>query len=154
MCDQSINKKNRWMLGTFKPHNSVGTDEIIPPLLQQEVEYLYHTYACMACGFVPMVLRKVRVMFIPKPREADYTQARACCPASLLYFLLGTMEKLFYRHHHHHVYQTGKSLETCLRNVTTPIENATEHKDIALGAFLDIGGAFDRASFDTIKQWH
>jgi hypothetical protein len=32
------------------------------------------------------------------------------------------------------------------------IENATEHKDIALGAFLDTEGAFDRTSYDTIKQ--
>jgi hypothetical protein len=44
--------------------------------------------------------------------------------------------------------------------VVTLIEYATEHKDIALGAFLDIEGAFDRTSLDTIKQaaeshgWH
>jgi hypothetical protein len=31
-------------------------------------------------------------------------------------------------------------------------ENATEHKDIALGAFLDIEGPFDITSFNTIKQ--
>jgi hypothetical protein len=36
--------------------------------------------------------------------------------------------------------------------VVTGIENTIEHKDIALGAFLDIEGAFDRTSFDTIKQ--
>jgi hypothetical protein len=28
-------------------------------------------------------------------------------------------------------------------------KNATEHKDIALGAFLDTEGAFDKTSFDT-----
>jgi hypothetical protein len=36
--------------------------------------------------------------------------------------------------------------------VVTRTETATEYKDIALGAFLDIEGAFDRTSFDTIKQ--
>jgi hypothetical protein len=36
--------------------------------------------------------------------------------------------------------------------VVTRIENAIEHKDIALGAFLDIEGAFDKTSFDIIKQ--
>jgi hypothetical protein len=36
--------------------------------------------------------------------------------------------------------------------VVTCIENATEHRDIAFGAFLDIEGAFDITSFDTIKQ--
>jgi hypothetical protein len=42
--------------------------------------------------------------------------------------------------------------ETALHNVVTRIESATEYKDIALGAFLDIQRAFDRASFDIIKQ--
>jgi hypothetical protein len=32
--------------------------------------------------------------------------------------------------------------------VVTHAEYAIEHKDIALGAFLDIEGAFDRTSFD------
>jgi hypothetical protein len=36
--------------------------------------------------------------------------------------------------------------------VVIHIENATEHKDIALGAFLDITGTIDKAKFDTIKQ--
>jgi hypothetical protein len=36
--------------------------------------------------------------------------------------------------------------------VVTYIESLIEHKDIALGAFLDIKGAFDRTSFFIIKQ--
>jgi hypothetical protein len=36
--------------------------------------------------------------------------------------------------------------------VVTHIKNAIEHKDIALGAFLDTEGAFNKISFDTIKQ--
>jgi hypothetical protein len=36
--------------------------------------------------------------------------------------------------------------------VLTRIKNANEHKDIALGTFLDIEGAFDRTSFITVKQ--
>jgi hypothetical protein len=36
--------------------------------------------------------------------------------------------------------------------VVTRIENAIQYKDIALGAFLHIEGAFDRTSFDTIIQ--
>jgi hypothetical protein len=39
-------------------------------------------------------------------------------------------------HRNQHAYQTGKSTETALHNVVTCIENAIEHKDIALGAFL------------------
>jgi hypothetical protein len=55
-------------------------------------------------------------------------------------------------HRNQHPYQTGKSTETSLHNVVTRTENTIEHKDIALGAFLDIEGTFDRTSFDIIKQ--
>jgi hypothetical protein len=36
--------------------------------------------------------------------------------------------------------------------VVKRIEYAIEHRDMALNAFLDIEGAFDRTSFDIIKQ--
>jgi hypothetical protein len=55
-------------------------------------------------------------------------------------------------HRNQHAYQIGKSTETILHNVVTCIENATEHKDIALSALLDTEGASDKTSFDTIKQ--
>jgi hypothetical protein len=78
--------------------------------------------------------------------------------------MLKTMEKLVDRHirdgalrihplhRNQHAYQTGKSTETTLHNVVTRTEHAVKHKDIALGAFLDIEGASDRTSFDIIKQ--
>jgi hypothetical protein len=55
-------------------------------------------------------------------------------------------------HRNQHAYQIGKSSETALHYVVTRIENAIKDKDIALGAFLDIEGAFDRTSFDIIKR--
>jgi hypothetical protein len=51
-----------------------------------------------------------------------------------------------------HAYQLGKSTETALHNVVTRIVNSIQYKDITLGAFLDIEGAFERTSFDTIIQ--
>jgi hypothetical protein len=104
------------------------------------------------------------VTFIPKPEKLDYTEAKAYRPISLSSFMLKTMEKLVDRHvrdgtlkihplhRNQHVYHIGKSTETALHNVVTRIEYAIKHKDIALGAFLDIEGAFHRTSFDTIKQ--
>lgn len=41
-------------------------------------------------------------------------------------------------HKNQRAYQIGKSTETALHNVVTCIESATEYKEIALGAFLDI----------------
>jgi hypothetical protein len=111
-----------------------------------------------------MAWRQVRVTFIPKSRKYDYTEAKSYRPISLSSFLLKTMEKLIDRHirgsvlkvyplhQNQHSYQTGKSTETALHNVVTCIENATEYKGIALGAFLDMEGAFDRPSFDIITQ--
>jgi hypothetical protein len=104
------------------------------------------------------------VTFIPKPGKLDYTEAKAYRPISLSSFLLKTIEKLVDRHirdgtlkihplhQNQHAYQIGKSTETALHNAVTRIENAIKHKDIALGAFLDIEGAFDRTSFNIIKQ--
>jgi hypothetical protein len=118
----------------------------------------------MAYGFIPMAWRQVKVAFIPKPGKYDYTEAKAYHPISLSSFLLKTMEKIVDRHirdralrsqplHlNQHAYQIGKSTETTLHNVVPRVESATEHKDIALGAFLNTEGAFDRTSFDMIEQ--
>jgi hypothetical protein len=108
--------------------------------------------------------RQVKVTFIPEPGKIDYTEAKAYRPISLPSLLLKIMEKLVERHirggslreyplhRNRHAYQIGKSTETALHNVVTCIENAIKHRDIAFGAFLDIEGAFDITSFDTIKQ--
>jgi hypothetical protein len=159
----------RWALSTLKPFKSVGTDRIVPALLQQGAEHIVPHLCCifrisMAYGFIPTAWRQVKVMFILKPGKLDYTEANAYRPISLSSFLLNTMEKLVDRHirdsvpkehplhQNQHAYHTGKSTETAMHNVVTHIENAIEHKDLALGAFLDIEGAFDRTSYDTIKQ--
>jgi hypothetical protein len=118
----------------------------------------------MAYGFIPIAWRQVRVTFIPKPGKLDYIEAKAYRSICLSSFLLKMMEKLVDRHvrgsalkeyplHlNQHAYQIGKSTETTLHSVVTCIENAIKHKDLALGAFLDIEGAFDRTSCDTIVQ--
>jgi hypothetical protein len=159
----------RWALGTLKPFKAVVADKIVPALLQQGreqiVPHLCRIYrACLAYGFIPTAWRQVKVTFIPKPGKLDYSKAKAYHPISLSSFLLKIMEKLVERHirdgslreyplhRDQHAYQIGKSTETTLHNVVTCIENAIEHRDIAFGAFLDIEGAFDRTSFDTIKQ--
>jgi hypothetical protein len=159
--------KIRWALNTFKPFKSAGTDEIVPALLQQGMEYLSPHLccifrACLAYGYIPKAWRQVRVMFIPKPGKPDYTKAKAYRPISLSSFLLKTMEKLVYRHirdgalknyplhRNQHAYQTGKSTETALHNVVTHTESSIEHKEIALAAFVDIEGTFDRTSSEVI----
>ena len=49
-------------------------------------------------------------------------------------------------------YQPGKSTETALHYVVARIEEALENKQICVGAFIDIEGAFDRTTFESIKK--
>jgi hypothetical protein len=96
-------------------------------------------------------------MFIPEPRKAIYTEAKAYCPISLSSFMLKTMEKLVYRHirdeilglrtphEYQFAYQPGRSTETALHHMITHIEEAVENSE-------DIEGAFYSTSFDIITK--
>jgi hypothetical protein len=74
---------------------------------------------------------ETKVTFIPKPRNASYTEAKAYHPISLSSFLLKTMEKLEDRyirnevirtsplHRKQFAYQVEKSIETAFHNIIT-----------------------------------
>jgi hypothetical protein len=49
-------------------------------------------------------------------------------------------------HINQHACQSGKSTNTALNSVVSTIERALQTQEIAMGAFLDIKGAFDRTS--------
>lgn len=53
---------------------------------------------------------------------------------------------------HQYVYQVGKSCEMSIHDLALKIENTLVNKEIALGVFLDIKGAFDNTSFDSINK--
>jgi hypothetical protein len=118
--------------------------------------------ACLAYGYIPKAWRKTRMTFIQKPGNASYTEANAYCPVCLSSLLLNTMEKLVDRyirddmirdrpqHRNQFAYQAGRSTETAIHNVLMRIENKMAHKEIALGAILDIEVAFDRTSYAII----
>ena len=53
-------------------------------------------------------------------------------------------------HQNQFAYRVGMSMDTALYQVVQRLEKSLEHKEIALGAFLDIEGAFDNTSFDAI----
>jgi hypothetical protein len=160
--------KIKWTINTFTPFKSVGTDEIVLALLQQGVDDLtthpYRTFsACLARGYILIEWREVKVTFIPKPGKANYTEAISPIrPISLSSFMLKTMRKLVDRHIRDEIlglrplhlyqfaYQPGKSTEPALHHVTACIEEAVENREGTLGAFLDIGRAFDRTSHSII----
>jgi hypothetical protein len=53
-------------------------------------------------------------------------------------------------HSNQHAYQAGKSVETALLQLILWVEKALDQQEIALGAFLDIEGAFNNTCYDTM----
>jgi Reverse transcriptase (RNA-dependent DNA polymerase). len=104
------------------------------------------------------------VTFIPEPGKPSYTKTKAYRPICLSSFLLQTLERLVNRHtrndvlgrnplhNNQHAYQLGISTDTELNSVVSTTEKALQTQEIALGAFLDIKGAFDRTSNETISS--
>jgi hypothetical protein len=113
-------------------------------------------------GYVPMAWRQVKVVFIPKPGRDTYCRPKDYRPISLISFLLKTMERLVDTfisdetltlsplHPNQHAYQAGKSIETALHCLVVRIEKVIDQKQTALGVFLDIEGAFNNTSYDSI----
>ena len=159
----------KWALNSFSPYKSPGPDGIYPILLQKGakllVPHLCRIFkACIAYGYIPKIWRQVKVIYIPKPGKDNYEEARAFRPISLSSFFLKALEKLVDKHIRegplnkkplHRLqcaYQPGKSTETALHYVVTKVEEALENKRICVGAFIDIEGAFDRTTFESIKK--
>jgi hypothetical protein len=106
--------------------------------------------------------RQVKLVFIPKPGRNSYCRPMDFRPISLTSFLLKTMERLVDRflrdeilllksfHPNQHAYQTGKSVETALHQLVVRVEKALNQQEIALGNFLDIEGAFNSTSYDSM----
>lgn len=156
-----------WAINSFDAYKSPGPDGIFPALLQQGQEdlapVLCRLYrASMALGHVPPAWRHVRVVFVPKPGRNSYAQAKAYRAISLSSFVLKAMEKLLEKHiretyllerplhPNQHAYQAGKSCETALHQLMLKVETSLKNQEIALGAFLDIEGAFDNTSFESM----
>ena len=147
---------------------SPGTDGIFPALLQKGISTLMphlrklfiwsYTY-----GHTPEIWSRVKVIFIPKQGK-NPEDPRSYRPLNLTSFLLKTMEKIIDSHLRYgqllerplcdwqHAYQRGKSTISALHELVSKVENSLENKEIALTAFLDIEGAFDYASHDSIRR--
>jgi hypothetical protein len=152
---------------SFAPYKSPGMDGVFPALLQvgQEVLVPYLVkifYACLATGYVPATWRQVKVVFIPKPSRDSYGGPKVYRPIGLTLFLLKTAERMIDRfvrdeilafmplHPIQHAYQAGKSVETALHQLVVPVQKALDQQETALGVFLDIRGAFNNTSYDSI----
>ena len=158
--------KLKWALFSFQPYKSPGMDGIMPIMLKQGFELLAGKLlmllqASLALCYIPVSWRHTRVVFIPKPGKS-LTQAKSLRPISLTSFILKILEKIIDKHtrggvmvekplhQNQYAYRAGMSTKTALFQVVKSLEKCLEHKEIALGAFLDIEGAFENTSFKTI----
>ena len=53
-------------------------------------------------------------------------------------------------HPDQHAYQAGKSVETVLHQLVVQVVKALDQQEIALSVFLDIEGAFNNTSYDSM----
>jgi hypothetical protein len=158
----------KWAVYSFLPYKSPGMDGIMPIMLQQGFELLGCKLltllrTSLALGYIPMSWRHIRVVFIPKPGKL-LSQAKSLRPISLMSFILKILEKLLDRHirggvltdkplhRYQFAYRVGMSTETALFQVVHRLEKSFKHKEVALGAFLDIVGAFDNTSFNAMVK--
>lgn len=159
----------KWAMNDFKPFKAAGLDEIFPALIQQGIDLLLipirrifiHSYAL---GYIPILWKEIKVTFIPKAGRRPSEQPKSYRPISLSSCLLKTMEKIIDRNMRDTVlkespitkdqfaYQPGISTETALFNLTHRISNTMDNKEVCLGAFLDIMGAFDNTLFESIQE--
>jgi hypothetical protein len=51
-----------------------------------------------------------------------------------------------------HAYMKGKSSETTLQDLVYKIDGSLAQKEFALGVFLDVAGAFDNTSFESMDE--
>jgi len=105
----------------------------------------------LAIGYIPMSWRHIRVVFI-------LSQAKSLRPIILMSFILKTLEKLIDTHikdgvlverplhQNQFACRAAMPFETVLFRFMRRLEESLNRKEIALGAFLDIKGAFKNTS--------
>lgn len=159
--------KVTWAINTFLPFKSPGIDGVFPALLQWGLTHilghLVRIYrACLAFKYTPVSWREVKVIFIPKPGRTDYSLPKSYRPISLTSFLLKGLERLCDReirdtvlvlhplHPNQHAYIPGRSTESALHCVVNRIQKSLDTKMSTLGVFIDIEGAFDKTTFESI----
>ena len=162
-------EKVRWAINSFAKLKSPGMDQITPILLQKGEEViiprLVNIYrACLAWRYVPHSWNRVKIVYIPKLGKLQDGNPNNLRPLSLTSFLLKTMEKILDReirggilidnplHPKQHAYQAGKSTDSALDWLVKTIEISLERKEIAVGIFLDIEGAFNNTTLESIEK--
>ena len=162
-------QKIRWAIQSFEPYKAPGPDGIYPVLMQVGLELILQRLcrlfkSSIAFGYIPSAWRGVDVRFIPKAGRNSYDQPKDFRPISLMSFMLKTMERLLDRHIRdvvlaasplhasQYAYQSGKSTEDALCALVKKAQESLDNKGVTLATFLDISGAFDNATHESMIE--
>lgn len=159
----------RWAISGFQPYKSPGVDGIYPVLLQKGedvlIPHLCKVYrACLAWGYIPTAWQKVKVIYLPKVGRISDLTPKSYRPISLSSFLLKTLERLLDRYvrdeilssrplsDRQYAYQPGRSTDSALDDLNRLLSKSVEDKEIAVVTFLDIEGAFNNATTNSLVE--
>ena len=157
-----------WAIKSFQPFKAPGVDGIIPAQLQNSLcvscDWLKVIYeGCFKLNHIPRCWRVTKVVFIPKAGRSSHVLGKDFRPISLSSFLLKILERLLDFHIRNsiprskfsgsqHAYCKGRSVESALHVLVGNIEDAFRQKEFALGAFMDIEGAFNNVTTESILE--
>lgn len=164
----TINRLKNAISG-FKKGKSAGPDEVRVELLQALDEDMLHYLltlfrASQTLCYVPLAWRYVTCVFLPKVGKPDFTERSAFRPVSLMSFVLKCMEKMcLWRveetaltnnplHPRQFGARKGTGTDNALSTVVNTVEKAIMNNQYALGLFMDIKGAFNNLTYDTIMN--
>ena len=160
-------EKVKRAINSFGKNKAPGPDGIRPIALQHLDEGTFKRLsdifeASVALKYVPKILTKSKLIFIPKPGK-DPEDPRSVRPITLSSFVFKTMERVIYWNleengfvenisESQHAYRRNKSTETALVSLVDKLESAVQRNKLALGVFLDISGAFDNILINKIIE--
>ena len=169
IIDKFINKERILeAINQFRPYKTPGIDGIFPIMLQKApgivIAHLIKIYRASLCyGYTAKIWKDTKIIFIPKPNRERYDLAKSFRPISLTSFVFKTLERLIKQyldekvlkeyplHGYQLAFRPGVGTEVALHNIITIIEKSLYCGQFTLGIFLDIEGAFDNATFQSIK---
>lgn len=156
-------------LSSMPPNKTPGPDAIRTSMLTHCWETIspciLHLFKhSLKLGITPLKWQHADGVVISKPFKSDYTNPRAFRIISLTSTLQKLLEKLINWHIEHdlglrdittdnqHGFKRNFSTDSALHKLTSRIEHSLAAGNQALGLFLDIEGAFDNISFESIRN--
>jgi hypothetical protein len=128
--------------------------------LEKPIRYIFMD--CLLLGAIPDIWLSSSALFIAKPGLKEHVLPKHYRSINLSPCILKCLEKLIiwhleidldldsFLHPMQFGFRKGKSCDHAISNLVTKIEQTLVSREIALGIFVDITGAFDNVSTDFI----